>query len=160
LILLVSMGGFAQTSIELVPTVGYTFANRTDYYNTYGRVADGLNFGGSVNFNVNRSFGIELMYNHMATNSGLYYYGDPSKISGTNLNFDYFMIGPVQSFNIPYSSVRPFIGFLVGAAELTPDMNSGFQSETKFAMGFQLGTNIYVSPRVGLQLKAQLLSPV
>jgi hypothetical protein len=36
----------------------------------------------------------------------------------------------------------------------------GDNTFTKFAAGFQLGTNIYVSPRVGLQLKAQMLSPV
>jgi hypothetical protein len=160
-ILFLSAGAFAQTSVELIPTAGYTFANRTDFYNTYGRIADGLSLGGSIKFNVNRSFGIEVLYSHMNTTSGQYYYGpDHIPIDQGNLQLDYIMAGPVESFNIPNSTVRPFIGALLGAAILTPDASSGYSSDTRFAVGFQLGTNIYVSPRVGIQLKAQLLSPV
>jgi hypothetical protein len=152
---------FAQTSVELIPTAGYTFASRTDFYSDYGRIADGLNLGGSIKFNINRSTGIEVLYSHMSTTSGIYQYGpDRTQLAGGNLNLDYIMLGPVQSFNIPNSTVRPFIGFLLGAAIFTPDAGSGNSSDTKFAMGFQLGTNIYISPRVGIQLKAQLLSPV
>ncbi len=152
----------AQTSVELIPTAGYTFPWRTDYYNSYGRVADGLNLGGSIKFNVNRNTGIEVLYSHMNTSSGLYQYGygGDAKVTGGNLSFDYIMIGPVQSFSIPNSTVRPFIGALLGAAITTPDASTGYSSDTRFAVGFQLGTNIYVSPRVGIQLKAQLLSPV
>ena len=160
-VFLLAIHSFAQTSVELIPSVGYTFASRTDFYSDYGRIADGLNIGGSIKFNINRSVGIEVLYNHMSTSSGLYQYGpDGAQLAGGNLNLDYIMVGPVQSFTIPNSTVRPFIGVLLGAAILTPDASSGYSSDTKFAMGFQLGTNIYVSPRVGIQLKAQLLSPV
>ena len=159
-IFLLATHSFAQTAVELIPTAGYTFASRTDFYNTYGRIDGAFSFGGSVKFNINRSIGIEVLYNHMNTTSGIYQYGDHTQLAGGNLGLDYIMIGPVQSFNIPNSTVRPFIGALLGAAVFTPDANSGNSSDTKFAMGFQLGTNIYVSPRVGLQLKAQLLAPV
>lgn len=160
-LLFLSAHSFAQTSVELIPTAGYTFASRNDFYDTYGRIADGLSYGGSIKFNVNRSFGIEVLYSHMNTTSGLYYYGpDHTPIDEGNLRFDYIMAGPVESFNIPNSTVRPFIGAMLGAAIMTPDANSGYSSDTRFAVGFQLGTNIYVSPRVGIQLKAQVLSPV
>jgi hypothetical protein len=160
-VLLLAIHSFAQTSVELIPAAGYTFASRTDFYNDYGRIAGGLNLGGSIKFNINRSTGIEVLYSHMSTTSGIYQYGpDRTQLAGGNLNLDYIMLGPVQSFNIPNSTVRPFIGALLGAAIFTPDANSGNSSDTRFAMGFQLGTNIYVSPRVGIQLKAQLLSPV
>lgn len=156
-----SVGAYAQTSVEFIPSVGYTFASRTDFYNTFGRIDDGVNFGGSIKFNVSRSFGLEVLYSHMSTTSGLYYYGsDYSPIGSSNLKLDYIMAGPIESFGIPGSTVRPFVGALLGAAILTPDAASGYASNTKFAVGFQLGTNIYVSPRVGIQLKAQLLSPV
>ena len=151
---------YAQTSIELIPTAGYTFASRTDFYNTYGRIDGAFSFGGSLQFNVNRGFGVELLYNHMATNSGLYQYGyGGDKLAGGNLNMDYYMLGLVQSFTIPNSTVRPFIGLLLGAAEFTPGEN-GDPNDTKFAVGLQLGTNVYITPRIGLRLKAQLLSPV
>ncbi len=159
---LLSAGAFAQTSVELLPSVGYTFASHNDFYNTYGRIGDGVSYGGSIKFNATRSFGIEVLYSHMNTNIGEYYYGDNvHPINGlSNLQMDYIMAGPVESFNIPNSTVKPFIGALLGAAIMTPEANSGYTSDTKFAVGFQLGTNIYVSPLVGIQLKAQLLSPV
>lgn len=162
LVILAALQSFAQTSVELIPTAGYTFASRTDFYDTYGRVSDGLNLGGSIKFNLNRSFGIEVLYSHMNTSSGLYDYGYPHiQRAGGDLALDYIMAGPVQSFTIPNSTVRPFIGVLLGAAVLTPGVTATDNtSDTRFAMGFQLGTNIYLSPRFGIQLKAQLLSPV
>jgi hypothetical protein len=161
LALLVAISSFSQTSIELIPTAGYTFADRTDFYNSYGRINGGLNLGGSIKFNATRNFGVELLYSHMNTQSGLYQYGfdGGGKLAGGDLAMDYIMIGGVQSFTVPNSTVRPFIGAFLGAAVLTPG-TTGYTSDTKFAVGLQLGTNIYMAPNVGLQLKAQLLSPV
>jgi len=161
-VILSAVRSFAQTSVEFVPSVGYTFPEINDFYNTYGRVAGGLNLGGAVNFNFNRNIGIEVLYNHVSTTSGVYNYGydGGTQIAGGNLNLDYIMAGPVFSGTIPNSTVRPFIGFLLGAAILTPGAGGGYSSNTYFATGIQLGTNIYISPRVGIQLKAQFLSPV
>jgi len=157
--LLIAVSSFSQTSVEFIPSGGYTFASRTNFYDSYGRIDGALNLGGSLKFNLNRSFGLELLYNHMSTKSGLYEYGyGGNKLGGNDLDIDYVMLGGVQSFTIPGSTVRPFVGAFLGAAVFSP--NTVEDNETKFAMGFQLGTNIYVSPRVGLQLKAQLLSPV
>ena len=158
--LLSAAGAFAQTSVELVPQVGYSFPARNDFYNTYGRIAGGLNLGGAVNFNINRNVGIEVLYNHVSSTSGVYNYNfdGGGQLASGHLNQDYIMAGPVFSGNIPNSTVRPFIGFLLGADILTPA--PGFSSNSYFAAGFQLGTNIYISPRVGIQLKAQYLSPV
>src|SRR5258708_3203939 len=162
MVVLAALHSFAQTSVELIPTAGYTFASRTDFYDYYGRINDGLSLGGSVKFNLNRIFGIELLYSHMVTQSGLYDYGFPGvKRVGGHLSFDYIMAGAVQSFTIPNSTVHPFIGAFLGAAVLTPGVTTAdYSSDTRFAMGLQLGTNIYMSPRFGLQLKAQLLAPV
>jgi len=164
LTLLIATSSFSQSSVEFIPSAGYTFASRTNFYDSYGRIDGGLNLGGSLKFNLNRSFGIELLYDHMNTQSGLYDYGyGRNKLSGGDLSLDYIMIGGVQSFTIPGSTVRPFVGAFLGAAVFTPGTSPGtadYSTDTKFAVGMQLGTNIYISPRVGLQLKAQLLSPV
>jgi hypothetical protein len=159
--MLIAISSFSQTSIELMPTAGYTFASRTNFYDSYGRIEGGLNLGGSIKFNANRNFGIELLYSHMNTTSGLYqyYYDGGAQLASGDLSLDYIMIGGVESFKIPNSTVRPFIGAFLGAAVLSPGSN-GYQNDTKFAVGFQLGTNIYFAPNLGLQLKAQLLSPV
>jgi hypothetical protein len=159
LVLLSAGRTLAQTSVELIPQAGYAFPERNDFFNTYGRVAGALNLGGAVNFNINRNFGIEVLYNHASSSSGLYNYGydGGTQINGGHLNQDFIMAGPVVSGNIPNSTVRPFLGLLLGADIMTPA--SGFQSNSYFAVGFQVGTNIYITPRVGIQLKAQFLSP-
>ena len=160
--LLVAARSFAQTSVELIPQVGYSFPARNDFYGIYGRVAGNLNLGGAVNFNINRNFGFEVLYNHISGSSGLYDYGydGGSKLVGGNLNQDYIMGGFVFSGTIPNSTVRPFLGILLGADILTPQAGANYSSEGHFAAGLQVGTNIYISPRVGIQLKAQFLSPV
>lgn len=151
---------FAQTAVELVPQIGYSFPERNDFYSVYGRVEGGMNVGAAINFNVNRDFGVEVLYDHLSSSSGVYNYGYgfDNQINGGDLRQDYIMAGPVFSGNIPNSTVRPFLGLLMGAAILTPD--PGFQSNSYFSVGLQVGTNIYINPRVGIQLKAQLLSPV
>jgi hypothetical protein len=161
-LLLFAARTFAQTAVEFIPQAGYTFPARNDFYNVYGRVAGGLNLGGAINFNVNRSFGFEVLYNHLSSSSGLYNYGynDGSRLIGGNLNQDYIMGGFVFSGSIPNSTVRPFLGILLGADILTPQNGGSYSSEGHFAAGVQVGANIYVSPRVGIQLKAQFLSPV
>ena len=155
-----SVGAYAQTSVEFIPSAGYTFADRMDFRDTYGKIDGSLNLGGSFLFNFNRRFGLELMYSHMGTTSGIYQYGfnNGAQVSSGNLSFDYIMAGPVQSFNIPGSSVRPFIGAMLGAAVLSPGVD-GYSNDVKFAWGLQLGTNIYFTPRIGLRLKAQLTAP-
>ena len=34
-----------------------------------------LNVGGAINFNINRNVGIEVLYNHVSSSSGVYNYG-------------------------------------------------------------------------------------
>jgi hypothetical protein len=150
---------FAQTSLELIPTGGYTFQDRVNFYNTFGRLDEGINWGGSLLFNVNNRFGVELLYNHMDTKTGIYNYGVQTPVSQQNVGIDYIMAGPVPSIYIPGSAIHPFLGILLGAAVFNPGPND-YSSNTKFAWGAELGTNIYVSPRLGIRLKAQLLSPV
>src|ERR1700759_1056511 len=100
-LLIAALHSLAQTSVEIVPFGGYTFASRNDFYdyNTFGRIDGGFNAGASMRFNINRNVGIEVLYNHMNTFSNLYDYRYGNKIGGGNLGFDYIMIGPVHSFN-------------------------------------------------------------
>jgi len=162
LLLLSTARSFAQTAVEFIPQAGYTFPARNDFYGDYGRVAGGLNLGGAVNFNVTRNFGFEVLYNHQSTSSGVYNYGydGGTKIVGGDLNQDYIMGGFVFSGTIPYSTVRPFLGLLLGADIITPMTGNNYGSNGHFAAGIQLGMNIYISPSVGIQLKGQFLSPV
>jgi len=149
----------AQTSFELVPTGGYTFPDQVNFYNAYGRIESSLNWGGSLIFNASRHFGIEMMYNRIDASSGIYNYGSQSLLQKQDVSINYIMAGPVQNITFPESSLQLFFGGLLGAAIFSPNPVDN-TNNTKFAWGVNMGTNVYVSPRLGIKLKAQLLSPV
>jgi Lipid A 3-O-deacylase (PagL) len=150
---------YAQSSIELIPTAGYTFADQLNFSNTFGRIQEGFNYGGALQFNFSRRMGIELMYNRMDVNANLYNYGAvPGDIPQyhTNGAINYIMAGPVTSFPLPGTSSSLFIGANLGAAIFSPSPNT-FSSNAAFAYGFQTGANIYLNPRVGIRLSGRLL---
>ena len=62
LTVLTSSAIFAQTTIDLIPSGGYTFSDRTNFGGGYGRVDGAGNYGASLMFNVNRRFGIERAF--------------------------------------------------------------------------------------------------
>jgi hypothetical protein len=151
--------GFAQSSIEFIPQGGYTFADKVDFANSFGKVDAGFNYGGSFQFNFNRHLGLELMYNRMQVPARLYDYGAiPGDIPlyQTSAGINYIMAGPVSRFPLPESPVSLFMGADLGAAIFTPSPNS-FSSNAAFAYGFQAGADIFVDPRVGIRLSARLL---
>jgi hypothetical protein len=157
--IMVTLCSNAQTSLELIPTGGYTFPDQVNFYNTYGRIEGAINYGGSLLVNVSRGFGIEMMYNRIDAQSGIYSYGNQDLLQKQNVAVNYVMAGPVSNINFPESSVQLFFGGLLGAAIFSPQPVDN-SSNTKFAWGVEMGTNVYVDPRIGIRLKAQLLSPV
>ncbi len=150
---------FAQTTVDFIPSAGYSFGDRTNLVDGYGRVNGAANLGGSLMFNVNRRFGVELMYNHIGTTSGFYQYGDGATQSLGNLSINYIMMGLVPYIGIPNAPVRPFFGGLIGAGIFSPGVE-GPTADTKFTLGAELGADVYVTPRFGFRFKGQLLSPI
>jgi hypothetical protein len=151
--------GFTQSSIEFIPQGGYTFGDKLDFANSFGKVDAGFNYGGSFQFNFNRRLGIELMYNRMQVPAKLYNYGavpGNTPIYQTSAGINYIMAGPVSRFPLPGSPVSLFMGADLGAAIFTPSPNS-FSSNAAFAYGFQAGADIFVDPRVGIRLSGRLL---
>jgi hypothetical protein len=150
---------FGQSSVEFIPTGGYTFADQLNFTSTFGRITEGFNYGGSFQFNFNRHFGIGLMYNRMDVDANIYNYGAvPGNLPlyHTNGSINYIMAGPVTTFPLPGSNASLFMGANLGAAIFSPTYNS-FSSNAAFAYGFEAGSNIYLNPRVGIRLSARLL---
>jgi hypothetical protein len=150
---------WAQTSVEFIPMGGYTFSDKLNFPTTFGKIDAGWNYGGSLQFNLNRRIGIELMYNRMQVPASLYPYGalpGDKPLYSTSAGINYIMAGPVSSFPIPNSPVSVFFGAYLGAAIFTPAPNT-FSSNASFAYGLQTGTNIYITPQFGLRLSGRLL---
>jgi hypothetical protein len=153
------LGAFAQTSIEFIPTGGYTFADKLNFNSTFGRIDAGFNYGGSFQFNFNRHIGLEVAYNRMQVPAKMYPYGavpGDQPTYQTSAGINYIMAGPVSRFPIPESPVSLFIGADLGAAIFTPSPNS-FTSNATFAYGFQAGTDIFIEPNFGIRFSARLL---
>jgi len=149
----------AQSSIEFIPTGGYTFADKVDFANSFGRIDAAFNYGGSFQFNFNRHLGLEIAYNRMQTPAKLYNYGaipGDQPTYQTSAGINYIMAGPVSRFPLPGSPVSLFMGADLGAAIFTPSPNS-FSSNAAFAYGFQAGADIFVDPQFGIRLSARLL---
>lgn len=151
---------FAQTSIEFIPMGGYTFADKLNFDQSFGRISDGFNVGGSFQFNFARHFGLELMYNRVDADANMYDYGsnrNQTPFYHTRAGINYITVGPVSSVQVPGSPVHLFFGAMMGAAVYTPGPDN-FSSNVAFAWGLQTGTNIYFTDRLGLRLSARLLS--
>jgi len=153
----------AQTSFELIPTGGYIFPDQVNFTNTYGKLDESVSWGGSMMFNASRNFGIELMYQRIDATTGVYNYNDQLLLEQKTVGMNYIMAGPVISLG--GGAVHPFIGALLGVQDFSPDANNisannNYFGYTKFAWGADAGTTVYVSPRLGIRLKAQVLSPV
>lgn len=149
----------AQTTIELIPQGGYTFADKVNFNTTFGRIDEGFNYGGSLQFNMNRHIGIEFMYNRMDVPAQVYNYGaipGDVPVYQTKAGINYVMVGPVTSFPLPNSPANLFFGADLGAAIFSPGP-ADFSSNVRFAYGFQFGTNIYLDPNFGIRLSGRLL---
>ncbi len=151
---------FGQTSIEFIPTAGYTFPDRLDFNQSYGRIGDAVNLGGSFQFNFSQRFGLELMYDRVGAPAKMYDYpshADQAPFYQTQAGINYIMAGPVSSVQVPGSPVHLFFGALIGAAINTPGPTD-LSGNAGFAWGLQTGTDIFFNPRLGLRISARLLS--
>jgi hypothetical protein len=151
---------FAQSSIEFIPMAGYTFPEKLNFNNAYGRLGDAVNLGGSFQFNFSRRFGLELMYNRVDATAKMYDYGgsvNRTPFYQTQAGINYIMLGPVSTVQVPGSPVHLFFGALLGAAIYTPGPDD-LSSNAGLAWGLQTGANIYFNSRLGLRLSARLLS--
>ncbi|MDP4128968.1 MAG: hypothetical protein Q8918_04955 [Bacteroidota bacterium] len=151
---------FGQSSIEFIPMAGYTFPEKLNFNDSYGRLGDAINLGGSFQFNFNRHFGLELMYDRVDATAKMYDYGSPinrAPFYQTQAGINYIMLGPVSTVQVPGSPVHLFFGVLLGAAVYTPGPDD-LSSNAGLAWGLQTGANIYFTRRVGLRISARLLS--
>jgi hypothetical protein len=150
---------FGQTTIEFIPTGGYTFGDKMNFGNTFGTIDAGYNYGGAFQFNFSRHFGFEFSYNRLQVPASLYNNGElpgDKPIYQTSAGINYIMAGPVTRFTLPESPVSLFMGADLGAAIFTPSPNT-FSSNAVFAYGFQAGADIFVDPRFGIRLSGRLL---
>ena len=156
----------SQAQLRLNGYAGYLFPNSFDsrYSSTsylYGKTEGGFHWGVGLEYMANPDYGIEVVYFRQDTEAPINYYnlGDQSEI--LDLGINYIMIGGVRYLQTG-GVFEPYGGLMLGVAVYDNKNPKAGEpgSSTKFAWGIRLGTNIWVTDRVGLKAQMHLLSAV
>lgn len=158
-LLVTSVSLRAQGGITLLTFESYTFADKFETEYGYGKIYDGFQWGGGLEFEIQPGAAVELIYQRLETNT--YYEGYLGTDYSGDLSMNYILLGGTgyQPFNDVVSGFGTFnmgVGF-------TSNLDETLVSEnvTKFSIGGRLGVRIAPpSSKVSIRLHAQILSPV
>jgi len=147
-----------QGSITLLTFGGYTFEDRLDFYDGYGRIGDGFQWGAGLEIGIGPDNAVEMYYQQLPTTGYLVsYFGDFNEQGDVNMN--YFMVGGTRY--LPINDILSGFGSMdIGLAVISPQGRSEFDNTTKFAWGLRAGLRIMPAERFSMRIHAQLLSPV
>jgi hypothetical protein len=136
-----------------------SYYSNTDYYD--GKIKGGLQWGGGLEFMVDATKGIELKYLRRDATAPVEYYNNGILNKDFELAMNYILLGGTNYFKTG-GKVEPYAGFAAGVGIFTiKNAEAGNDdTATKFSWTVKLGTNIWLSEKVGLKLQADLLSAV
>ena len=144
----------------------YVFDDKVEsYYSSYNYfnavIRGGLLWGAGIEFRLHDEYGLELLYLRQDTKAPVHYY-DYTAITDKNADVDvgisWAMASAVRSMG-DNEKVEGYAGMMLGAAFISaknPETQSS-SSATKFAWGVKLGSNIWLTERMGVKIQMQLL---
>jgi len=146
----------AQPTITLLTFESYTFSDQFSTEYGEGRIGDGFQWGGGLEFGLKSDAAIEIIYQTMQTTAS--YRALASTPSG-DVGINYLMLGgtkymPVNDVVSGFGSVDAGVGWMNPSASLESD------DVQKFSIGGRLGLRIQTSEKVSIRLHGQVLSPV
>lgn len=147
---------WAQPTVTLLTFESYTFPDQFDTEYGSGKIQDGFQWGGGLEFGLSETSAIELIYQNLKTDVS--YQGFDRRYEG-KVGINYAMLGGTRYAPVN-DKISGFGSVDLGAAWSNPDASLDSESVTKFAIGGRLGVRITASEKVSLRLHAQLLSPV
>jgi len=164
-ILLIAVCAQAQ-GVRLNGYAAYVFDDKfdsyyssTDYVN--GKIKGGFQWGVGLEVTPREDLGVELLYIRQDTEAPVTFYSGIDRNKTIDLGISYIMLGGTH-YRMLGEKIEPYGGLMLGMAIFSnknPDQGAE-DSATKFAWGIRLGTNVWVSEKVGIKLQAQLLSAV
>lgn len=147
---------WTQPSITLLTFESYTFADKFDTEYGTGKIQDGFQWGGGLEFGLTDNAAVELIYQNIKTDVS--YQGFDNRYDG-QVGINYIMLGGTRYAPLN-DKISGFGTVDMGAAWSNPDSSLDSESVTKFAIGGRLGVRIQANDKVSLRLHAQLFSPV
>lgn len=154
-LILVSAASYAQT--DIVGYGGYQFGSRTYYYPGYVKLKGAGNYGVNLEIGVRPDLRIQLSWMGSAT------YAQLEGANGfvterSDMNINYYQIGAIRPFPIN-DKIEAFGSFSLGATQFALQDRT-YNDEWRFSITLGLGSNIWISDRVGIRLHARLLAPI
>lgn len=145
----------------------YVFDDKVDSYysNTSyfeGKIEGGFQWGLGLEYMAHPTKGIELKYLRQEAQVPMNYYLNGIKTKTFDVDINYVLIGGNNYFKTG-GKVEPYGGLGLGMVIFkiqNPEASSTDDSAIKFAWELKLGTNIWVSEKVGIKLQADLASAV
>jgi hypothetical protein len=137
-----------------------SYYSTTSYYE--GTIKGGFKWGGGLEYLVNPAYGINLIYLTQSTTAPLNYYDNTPPAGVKNREFDltthWIMLGGARYMK--KDNIEPYGGLEIGMviSNLDNPISGESASNTNFAWGIKLGTNIFFSEKVGIKLQADLRS--
>jgi len=144
----------------------YVFDDGVDSYydpNSYydGKIQGGFQWGVGLEYMLQPSYGLELLYLRQDTKAPMDYYLAGVKHTDFDVAMNYIMVTGSRYFK-PNAKINPYVGGMLGVALIdidNPD-NGNSSNATKFAWGIKGGANFQPTGKIGLKLQATLLSAV
>jgi len=151
----------AQPTVTLLTFESYTFSDQFSAEYGEGKIGDGFQWGGGLEFGLSETTAIEVIYQTMKADVS--YYGldtnlSPKLIEGSSA-INYMLVGgtrfaPLNEKVSAFGTINMGVGWSNPSDELQSD---GF---TRFSVGARLGLRIMVSEKVSLRAHGQVISPV
>ncbi len=139
---------------------GFEVVNDANTYYT-GSIKGGYQWGAGVEYLFNPQGGAEILYLHRSTTAPTTFrFGSntPTKNENFDLKHDYIMLSGDGHF--AKGKAEGYAGLMAGVliSNLEAPSLGKSASHTNFAWGGRLGTNIWMSPSLGIKLQALILS--
>lgn len=151
---------FVNAQIEIVPSIGYMFGGRLNYYQGEVKIDDNVSYGLSI-IVPNISFGTDLEISYTRMDSHLYFtpYNNFPNYDATDfgVSVNYIQIGALKSFGAD-GAFKPFGSFSAGTTIFSAKTN--IDNVWRFSITLGLGARIEITDRVGVILRGRLLIPM
>jgi hypothetical protein len=141
---------------------GFSFYNSsTDYYN--GKLKAGAQWGAGIEYQADPSVGGELMYFYKKSEApSNFKFGTlaAEKTETFDVTQHYIMFGFNSHRMSASKKAEGYAGLLLGMVitDVTAPSTGNSSSNSNFAWGAKLGSDIWMSDKVGIKLQAQVLS--
>ncbi|HEX5003069.1 MAG TPA: hypothetical protein VFW78_11290 [Bacteroidia bacterium] len=156
--MLLSPFSMKAQEFRLIPFYGYTVQDRVPFYEGDLYIRDESQYGGMLQFLPSEYSAVSFMYKASQPNLDLKsYVAYLDDVDNVKTTVGYYMFGFTRFLNGTSEKVSPFGSFLMGWSTWKPE---GYNSYSRFTMGFDLGVSVSLSEYIGLNLRSELMMPI